>query len=54
MSLIPKNMPYIPRMKNTNFVARQLKEDVVRQIAVGPMRGEIDIPAHEINIGSKT
>lgn len=41
MSLIPKNMPHIPRMKNTNFVARQLKEDVIRQIAVGPMQGEI-------------
>lgn len=41
MSLIPKNMPHIPRMKNTNFVARQLKEDVFREIAVGPIRGEI-------------
>lgn len=45
MSIIPKNMPHIPRMKNTNLEARQLKEDVFRKIAVGPMREEIDIPA---------
>lgn len=45
MSLIPKNMPHIPRMKNTNLEARLLKEDVFRKIAVGPMCGEIDIPA---------
>ncbi len=41
MSLIPKNITRIPRIKNTNFVARQLKEDVFRNIAVGPMQGEI-------------
>lgn len=41
MSIIPKNMPRIPRMKNTNLEARQLKEDVFRKIAVGPMQGEI-------------
>ena len=45
MSLIFKNLLRIPRIKNTNFEARQLKEDVFRKIAVGPMRGEIDIPA---------
>lgn len=41
MSFIFENMPRIPRMKNTNLEARQLKEDVFRKIAVGPMRGEI-------------
>lgn len=41
MIFIPENIPHIPRMKNTNFVARQLKEDVIKRIAVGPMQGEI-------------
>nr|DAL62988.1 MAG TPA_asm: hypothetical protein [Caudoviricetes sp.] len=41
MNLIPGNIPHIPRMKNTNLKAKQLKEDAFRRIAVGPMQGTI-------------